>query len=182
MKLIYETERLILKILSDEYTGEILEFLSANRDFFQSFEPIKSSEYYTFNYQESVIKKEYLSALGFRYIRFYIFQKSEPDKIIGTVSLSNILPFPYSSCVLGYKFDPIYHGRGFATEALTKTIDFAFKEIKLHRVQAFILKENPSSLKLIERLGFNYEGTDVLSLDVNGKWMDHLRYSLINYT
>jgi len=181
MKLTYETDRLILKILSDEYTEKILEFLESNKDFFQSFEPIKSSEYYTFNYQESIIKNEYLSALGFRYIRFYVFEKKDPNKIIGTVSLSNILPFPYSSSIVGYKFDPDFHGYGYATEALTKTIDFAFKEIKLHRIQAFILSENLSSLRLIERLGFNYEGTDLKAIDVNGKWMDHLRYSLINY-
>lgn len=182
MKLIYETNRLILKILSDEYTDKILDFLTVNKDFFQTFESAKSPDYYTFNHQEAIVKNEYLSALGFRYIRFYVFKKDHPDKIIGTVSISNVVPFPYNSCILGYKFAPEFHGYGYATEALSKTIEFAFKEVKLHRIQAFILENNIPSINLVERLGFNLEGKDIKSIDVNGKWMDHLRYSLINYT
>lgn len=182
MKLIYETNRLFLKILSEEHTDKILDFLIPNMDFFQSFESIKVPEYYTYNYQHELVKHEYLSALGFRYVRFYVFEKEAPEKIIGTVSLSNITPFPYNSCVLGYKFDPAFHGNGYATEALIKTIEFAFCEVKLHRLQASVLENNTPSIKLMERLGFNLEGKDIKSINVNGKWMDHLRYSLINYT
>jgi ribosomal-protein-alanine N-acetyltransferase len=44
------------------------------------------------------------------------------------------------------------------TEALTAIIDLGFKEMGLNRVDAVVMPENSASIKLLEKLGFCYEG------------------------
>lgn len=181
MKFEYETGPIILKVLSTDYTEKVLEFLYSNREYFDPFEPTKPPGFYTFEYQFELIKNDYLSALALKSIRFYVFEKKNPEKIIGTVSLGHVTSFPYNSCILGYKFDPGFQGKGYATMSLEIAVDYAFTVLKLHKIKAYILEENIPSINLAKRAGFNFEGKAVQSIDVNGRWTDHLRYTLVNF-
>lgn len=44
------------------------------------------------------------------------------------------------------------------TEALRVVIDFAFRQLGQHRIQAEVFPENTASLRVLDKLGFQEEG------------------------
>ena len=180
MQTSYETGRLLLKILTPDFSNEVLNFYYENRTIFEPFEPAKSPNYYTIGYQRALLTYEYNSALKEKGIRFWIFEKNHDHKIIGTICFHNIQKGILQSCQLGYKFHKEYHGQGYAKESLKKTIEIIFGELGLHRIEAYIMPSNFSSIHLIKSLGFSYEGISFKNINIQNQWEDHERYSLLN--
>ena len=176
----YESNNLILRVLNSEDAPEVLSFLNKNKSEFERYEAIKPENYYTLTYQRNNLKGEFASFKQLRYIRFYVFKKGNDNQIIGTISFSNILPYPYSSASIGYKFDKDFLHHGYATEAVACAILAIFRDLDIHRVEAFVMPENTSSIRLLERVGFENEGICRKSISICGKFEDHFRYALIN--
>lgn len=179
MKLNYETARLQLLICNEEYSDALLEFVTENKDFFAPWEPRRLPAFYTAEFQAQVLHAEFQAILRCVYLRYYLFLKEDPEHIIGTVSFSNISRSEDKSCRVGYKLAKAYTGQGYATEALRRLLAEIHQGLSIHRVEADIMPNNLPSLKLIERLGFSYEGVARSSHEINGTWTDHLRYSYI---
>lgn len=177
----YETQRLILEVCTPDMAGETLRFYKANQAIFQPYDPIPPSNYYTEEYQYNSLICDFNAYLEKKGVRFYLFEKKNPQHIIGTISFSNIMHGFLQSTVIGYKLDSQYHHQGYAYEALQKGIDIMFREEKLHRISAFIMPSNTASIKLVERLCFTYEGTALEYACIQGKWEDHRIYSLLNH-
>ena len=91
-----ETDRLILKILDKNSAEILLAFLKKNREDFTKYEAEKQEIYFTKIYQEYVLQNEYDAAMKKLYLRYYLFEKDnmEEQKIIGTVSFSQVKSFP----------------------------------------------------------------------------------------
>lgn len=55
----------------------------------------------------------------------------------------------------------MHHGtnRRLATEALAAILAYGFSELGLHRVEAQTVADNEESVRLLDRLGFQREGT-----------------------
>ena len=176
----YQTERLILKVLTPDYAKEVCNFLLENSSVFEKYEPTLPANYYTPDYQSLILSCEMKLALKSSQIRYYIFEKSNPDKIIGTVCLHDIKQAAYSCCEIGYKFDQSHWHKGYATEAVTMGVSIAFAALGLHRVFARVLPENTASIRLLERISFINEGIERECVRINGSWQDHLRFSIIN--
>jgi len=70
-------------------------------------------------------------------------------------------------------------GQGFAYEALSLLIDFAFQELGLHRIWARIIDGNEPSLKLFARLGFRMEGRMSGHVRRRGEFRDMLILGLV---
>lgn len=177
----YETNRLILKISSPGFTGGVLDFLSRNRSDFEKYEPAVPENYYTADFQQTILKYEQQLACKLSYIRFYVFCRDDPSYIIGTVCLHNITRQAFSCCEIGYKFDSAYRRRGYAKEALSLALSVAFDRLNLHRVFARCLPENVPSRKLLLSLGFCEEGLEHECIRIQGVWRDHVRYALIHH-
>ncbi|MBO4213805.1 MAG: GNAT family N-acetyltransferase [Lachnospiraceae bacterium] len=175
----YESERLILKILDERYANEVLEFLNEGASAFDEFESEKPSDFYTTSYQQRVLKMEYNLALNKSAVRFYVFKKEDPYRIIGTVSFSFVRQAPFHSAMIGYKFLPSEWHKGYALESLSATLYIVRPILELMRVEAFVLPENRASQKLLSRAGFSLEGTANKVLEVNGIRRDHLQYSYL---
>ncbi|MDF1808506.1 MAG: GNAT family N-acetyltransferase [Phycisphaerales bacterium] len=63
-------------------------------------------------------------------------------------------------CVdVGYRFLPEYWGQGLATEACAASIAFGLNEIKLNRIIALVLEDNPASIRVLEKCGMKQNGT-----------------------
>ena len=80
---------------------------------------------------------------------------------------------------IGYSITAAEQGKGYATEAVGAVIGALFNEGKLHRISAGIDPENVASRRLLERLGFRYEGRSVRSVLVRGSWVDDDRFALL---
>ena len=181
MNFLYETTRLQLKVLNENHAADVLYFLQTNKAFFEPFEDQKKPSYYTLSYQTENLKAEYNAFLKTKYIRFYVFRKDSPNQIIGTISFSNLLPFPYSTATLGYKFAFAHQHMGYASEAVATACHALFKDAHFHRIEAFVLPDNLPSCHVLERIGFDLEGLCRGAININGIYRDHYKFALLNY-
>lgn len=65
----------------------------------------------------------------------------------------------WDSCSLSCELAPAACGRGLMNEALRSTLDWGFEHMQLHRIEALVHPQNGASLKLLQHLGFEREGT-----------------------
>lgn len=64
---------------------------------------------------------------------------------------------------IGYALLPRYTGMGYALEAAAGVVHHARHTLGLARIVAFTLPGNPSSIRVLEKLGMQYEGPMQLS-------------------
>lgn len=179
MQFIEETPRLILKVENEDKAQDILDFYLRNRDHISPFEPQVSDSFYTLTYQQKMLDYEFQQIMKGTTIRYYIYLKSDPTNIIGSVNLTGIVHGPFCKAVLGYKLDQSMVGYGYASEAVTHLLSLAANDLKLHRIEAHVVTHNQPSIRLLNNIGFRYEGIEYQSTKVDGQWQDLLRYSLI---
>ncbi len=70
------------------------------------------------------------------------------------------------------------NGRGYMTEAVRCAVRFAFEDANLHRVQAGVMPRNPGSIRVLEKVGFRYEGFARHYLQIDGVWEHHNLYAV----
>lgn len=177
----YETERLLLKILppTARNTAHVLDFYNRNRESFERYEAARPPRFYTTSYQNSLLTCEYNLAMRQSSLRFWLYEKENPHQIIGTICFHRITHSVYQTCEVGYKTDGAFRRKGYAKEALTFGIKLMFDELKLHRIEAFVMPENTPSIHLLESLHFEREGICRQSICIRGNWEDHALYALI---
>ena len=67
---------------------------------------------------------------------------------------------------VGFAFLPNHTGHGFAFEIVTRTIKYAFDELKQEQLLAITLPHNYSSIKLLTKIGFNHD-KNIIAPDTN---------------
>lgn len=182
MKECYQTSRLLLRVLREVHGREVCDFYERNKDCFEPFEPERQHHFYTEEFQRRNLEAEYRQYQQHRYLRLYLYEKSDERRIIGSICFDNIRMGSFQSCMVGYKLDQEYQSQGYMLEALAYCLqNIIFKEYGLHRVEAMVVSENTASIHLLERLGFEREGVCRDFARLGGTWRDHIRYALINY-
>ncbi|AOV07742.1 GNAT family N-acetyltransferase [Sporosarcina ureilytica] len=89
---------------------------------------------------------------------FAIFLKEYPDKYIGNcglVSISN----SHQKAEIAYFIDKNEWGKGYATEVAYSMISYGFEKLGLERIYGHCMSRNPASRKVMEKVGFQFEGT-----------------------
>lgn len=72
-----------------------------------------------------------------------------------------------------------FWGRGYAFEAWSLVIDYAFQRLGLRRITAGAVVDNQASIKVLKKLGFQTEGTSRKELLVDGEYRDAVRFGLL---
>lgn len=180
METVYETERLLLKVLEEEDADKVLAFYEGNREIFEEYEIDRVENFYTREHQAALLRCEYGMMQRQQSIRFWVFTKENPEEIIGTYSFHNIRYSAYRDCQLGYKFRKEVWGNGYARESIAPGIKVMFEKLKLHRIEAMVMPQNTRSKKLLTALGFESEGVKRQNVKLHGVWRDHEVYSLLN--
>jgi RimJ/RimL family protein N-acetyltransferase len=80
---------------------------------------------------------------------------------------------------VAYWLTPPAHGEGYATEAVSLALDYAFGARRLHRIKARALESNAASRGLLESLGFEEEGAERDAKFVHGEHVDVHWYGLL---
>lgn len=167
--------RLTLRPFRPDDASKLLEIQWANREALDPWMPSRSPDFYTETAQGKQVQADlerWQADLG------YAFAVEYEGMLIGRVALSNVVRGAWQSATLGYWVDSRFQSRGFATEAVTGTLKGAFRVMELHRVQAAIMLKNAPSLRVVEKLGFFYEGLAPRYLQIAGQWEDHKIFSL----
>ena len=120
----------------------------------------------------------------------YIRRNQEPDfvgllicrlsdhRILGMANLSQIFRGNLQGAYLGFWASAEFAGQGYMNEGLKLVLRYAFKKLKLHRLEANVQPANETSKALIKRCGFRYEGFSPRYLKVGGVWRDHERWAI----
>lgn len=172
-----ETERLILRTGTVRDAAEIVLYFVRNRDFLAPFEPLQPSAFYSKAMQKELILSDAREREGGTALRFWIFAKDQPGRIIGSIRFSGVIRGAFQSCFLGYRLDQTCERNGLMTEALFSAIPYAFRVLSLHRIEANIMPRNTASRRVVEKLGFWEEGLAKRYLKINGNWEDHIHYA-----
>ena len=98
--------------------------------------------------------------------------------IIGLVRNHRALTFNKGE--LAYWLSRKYQGQGIMTEAGRRVLQFAFEELKLHKLFVSHFSVNDASGNLIKRLGFRYVGEQIEEFQKNGVWYNHKNYELLD--
>jgi len=104
--------------------------------------------------------------------------KKDNGELIGDVGI-HFLGSDSFQVEIGCTLNFNQHGNGFATEALTETLNFLFQELNKHRVITSIDPRNEKSIQMVERLGFRKEAHFRKSLLINNEWVDDLVYAML---
>lgn len=83
---------------------------------------------------------------------------------------------------LGYAIAPDCWGRGYAVEACAAAIRYAFDELpllRLNRIEATTDPANAASRRVLEKLGFQYEGRLRQRALEKGRFVDECFYALL---
>lgn len=112
-----------------------------------------------------------------RAVRFLIQERSG-GRLCGVVGLENCVEM-HRSCELGYWLRKDAAGQGFMTEAARLCVDFGFRRMGVHRLRIAAATGNAPSLRVIARLGFQYEGMARHAEWCDGRWLDHSVFSLL---
>ncbi|MCL6597744.1 MAG: GNAT family N-acetyltransferase [Alicyclobacillus macrosporangiidus] len=124
-----------------------------NREFFEPYLIDRPEEFYTFDYQRRSIQSGLALMEQNQKYSFGIFL-NETDELIGVVSLTEIVRGPLQTCWIGYYLDQAHNGHGYTTEAVRLVVDYAFRVLKLHRVEAGVMPHNTGSIRVLEKAGF----------------------------
>jgi [ribosomal protein S5]-alanine N-acetyltransferase len=114
-----------------------------------------------------------------RGVAFFIWLE-DPHALVGAVNVTEIVMGSFRSAYLGYYAFMPYAGRGLMKEGLALVITHAFREMKLHRLEANIQPRNQRSKALVRKLGFRREGLSPRYLKIGGRWRDHERWAILS--
>lgn len=96
----------------------------------------------------------------------------------GQLNVSQIFFGSLSSCAIGYWIAERFAGRGATPTAVALATDYCMLRLGLHRVEICIRPENAPSLRVVEKLGFRYEGLRRRYIHIDGGWRDHFCFAL----
>src|SRR5689334_16330219 len=91
---------------------------------------------------------------------YWAITLSDKNKLVGTICLFGFSDDNYK-CEIGYELLTNFQGQGIMREAVEKVIDYALNTIKVEKIEAFMHRDNQSSIKLLEKFSFrNSNETD----------------------
>ncbi len=97
----------------------------------------------------------------------------------GAVGLNNMNK-SFKNAELGYWLLPQYWHQGIMQKAVQEILFYALNTLQLHRIFAHIETENKASEALLQRCGFNYEGTMQDCEIKNGIYISIKIYAMLN--
>ncbi|HEX2829574.1 MAG TPA: GNAT family N-acetyltransferase [Burkholderiales bacterium] len=100
-------------------------------------------------------------------------------RLAGVINISEIVYGRFCSAYLGYYAFSGLDRQGLMREAVRAATRYAFRELKLHRLEANVQPDNAASLALVRACGFSKEGYSPRYLKIAGRWYDHERWAIL---
>lgn len=147
-----ETERFILRELTDDDTTAIFEIMSDPEvSRYLGRPPMATME--EAKRRVDIFKNEFTKQDGYA----WAITRREDGYMIGFILFWGIDPAHYRA-EAAYSLRSQFWGQGITPEAMTAGIDFMFKTVGLHSLKAQTDPDNKASRRVLEKLGFEQEG------------------------
>ncbi len=102
---------------------------------------------------------------------------NDDRSLIGAIGLT--IERRFNKGELGYWVGKPFWNRGYATEAAEALVAYGFDQLGLNRIQAAHLARNPSSGRVMKKVGMLYEGTARHSVIKWGEYEDLVYYAIL---
>lgn len=109
----------------------------------------------------------------------FFIMNGKTNDLLGGITLSNLRRGVTQAATVGYWIGLPYARCGHMAEAGSLLLDYAFDDLRLHRVEAACLMHNEPSIKLLLKLGFTEEGVARQYLCIDGRWQDHRTFGIL---
>lgn len=161
-------------MISSFYT-ESFPILDIDEDFFLREQMIKDAEAFFEYYTNPLVARHILASnpknlaeasAEIHYCRnlfkhkqgiYWSLAKKEDDRMIGAIGL--YINNQHYRAEICYDMAQSYWNKGIMSKVLYFVLKFCFNQIGINRIEAITLKENMASIKLLKKIGFDYEGT-----------------------
>jgi [ribosomal protein S5]-alanine N-acetyltransferase len=146
-----ESERLTLRALTTEDTGFIIQIL--NSPGYLRF--IADRKIHTKEQAKEYLLSGPLKSYADNGFGLCLVETKKDKTAIGICGL--LKRDEWEQPDIGYAFLPEYTGKGYAIEAATTTLTFAFEKLNLECVLATVRTDNQASIRLLEKKGFTFQ-------------------------
>ena len=109
----------------------------------------------------------------------FAFAITLDDKVIGSIGVFRQQNIHRQTAEMGYYIAEEYWGKGIMTDAVKQICEYVFKNSDILRIYAEPFAYNAGSCRVLEKAGFQYEGTLRNNAVKNGKVLDMKMYSLL---
>ena len=157
-----------LRALEPVDAAALLALRLRNATHFAATEPLRDDEWLTLQRQTQEIEAEAQSRAAGHSLAFGVFADGV---LVGRLALTSIVRGAFRNAYLGYAIDREHTCRGIATAAVDRAVKIAWDH-GLHRVQAAVSPDNTASKRVLEKVGFRYEGLAERYLLLAGRWTD----------
>lgn len=109
----------------------------------------------------------------------FAFAITLDDKVIGSIGVFRQQNIHRQTAEMGYYIAEEHWGKGIMTDAVKQICEYVFKNSDILRIYAEPFAYNTGSCRVLEKAGFQYEGTLRNNAVKNGKVIDMKMYSLL---
>ena len=109
----------------------------------------------------------------------FAFAITLDDKTIGSIGVFRQQNIHRQTAEMGYYIAEEYWEKGIMTDAVKQICEYVFKNSDILRIYAEPFAYNTGSCRVLEKAGFQYEGTLRNNAVKNGKVIDMKMYSLL---
>ena len=109
----------------------------------------------------------------------FAFAITVDNKVIGSIGVFRQVNIHRQTAELGYYIAEEYWGKGIMTEAVKQICEYVFENSDIIRIYAEPFAYNAASCRVLEKAGFQSEGTLRCNAVKNGKVIDMKMYSLL---
>lgn len=158
----------VLRPLGPSDAADLLELQRRNRAYWQPSGPLRDDDWFTLARQRRQLEAEARERSQGRALTFGVFAGGV---LAGRLALTNIVRGSFRNAYLGYGIDERHAGRGIATAAVGRAVALGWAD-RLHRVQAAVSPQNAASRRVLDKVGFRFEGLAQRYLLLAGHWTD----------
>ena len=109
----------------------------------------------------------------------FAFAVTADNKVVGSIGVFRQENIHRQTAELGYYVAEEYWSRGIMTEAIKQICEYVFSKSDILRIYAEPFAYNIASCRVLEKAGFQYEGTLRSNAVKNGEVIDMKMYSLL---
>ena len=148
--------------------------LLGNRAWLQPWEATIPNGVASFDMRLSIrrLLQQYRDGAGYPFVMEY------DGEIAGQLNIWGVSRGSLCSATIGYWVSERFAGKNITPTAVALATDASFVEFGLHRMEICIRPENAASLRVVQKLGFRYEGLRRRYIHIDGDWRDHYAFAL----
>ena len=167
--------RVVIRPLRLRDTRDLDQALAENRSWLRQWEATNPNGFTSHDVRGSIRSLQVNARAGLG----LPFAIELDGRFVGQLNVSGITYGSLGSATIGYWVTEDAAGHDATPTAVALATDHCFSALGLHRMEICIRPENAPSLRVVEKLGFRYEGLRRRYIHINGMWRDHFCFALV---